>query len=418
MAKINIACAAIAAAALMTACCDGKKCEDKNCAENKAEACKAEACKKDGCKDKACTEGDAAPCAGECGDSAKAAAEVKLPVEAPKDPAEVLISVNGKKLTRGEVDATLDKIIAAQSANMPAEQAAQMKAFMKAQGVRQVVQQFMVETALCAAANALGYKLDDAEFEARKADILKQFAGAPDAPKSFDELLEKSPLGKEKTLEQIKTGMVIEKMIKAEVYDKDKKDYTPEANKIIDGIKAENAKCLTDEKAKAKIEELKKQLDAAAPDKKAALFADLAKKNSACPSGAKGGDLGEFGHGQMVPEFDKTAFALNEGEISAPVKTRFGYHLIMTTKKTPAADGKEESVQASHILVKIAEPRELPKLEEVTESLKGRANRKNVGEFLENMIRKSKIEASDEFKDLLPKDEAAAKKAEPAEAKK
>ena len=272
----------------------------------------------------------------------------------------------------------------------------------------------MVETSLSAAAKALGYKLDDAEFEARKAEIMKEFAGMPDAPKSFDELLEKSPLGKEKTLEQIKTSMVIEKMIKAQVFDKDKKDYTPEAKALIENMKAENAKCLTEEAAKAKAEELKKQLDAAAADKKSALFADLAKANSACPSGARGGDLGEFGHGQMVQEFDEAAFALKVGEISAPVKTKYGYHLIMTTKKTPAAGDTKETVQASHILLKISEPRELPKIEEVVESLKSRANRKNVGDYLEKLIRKSKIEVADEFKDLLPEEKPAPKKTEDA----
>lgn len=400
MAKINIACAAVAAATLMTACCDGKNCESANCTNT---------------VDKTTCAKEAKAC---CEHETKAPAEIQLPAEEPKDPSQVLISVNDKKLTRGEVDAILDKVIAAQSANMPAEQAAQMKSFMKVQGVRQMVQQFMVETALSAAANALGYKLDDAEFEKRKADIMKQFSGAPDAPKTFDELLEKSPLGKEKTLQSIRTNMVIDKMIKAEVFDKDKKDYTADANKIIDNLKTQNAKCLNAEAAKAKIDELKKQLDAAAPDKKAALFADLAKANSACPSGSKGGDLGEFGHGQMVPEFDKAAFALNVGEISDPVKTQFGYHLIMTTKKTPAADGKEESVQASHILVKVSEPRPLPKLEEVVESLKNTANRQNVGKFLENLVRKSKIEVADEFKDLLPQKDEPSSKATPAETKK
>lgn len=396
MAKINIACAAIAAATLMTACCDGKKYDEKCCSETSSAGTNAtEAC---------CEHETKAP----------APVEIKLPVEEPKDPAEVLISVNGKKLTRGDVDSMLDKMIAAQTANMPAEQAAQMKNYMKLQGARQVVQQFMVETSLSAAAKALGYKLDDAEFEARKAEIMKGFAGMPDAPKSFDELLEKSPLGKEKTLEQIKTGMVIEKMIKAQVFDKDKKDYTPEAKALIENMKAENAKCLTEEAAKAKAEELKKQLDAAAADKKSALFADLAKANSACPSGARGGDLGEFGHGQMVQEFDKAAFALKVGEISAPVKTKYGYHLIMTTKKTPAAGDTNETVQASHILLKISEPRELPKIEEVVESLKSRANRKNVGDYLEMLIRKSKIEVADEFKDLLPEEKPAPKKTEDA----
>jgi peptidyl-prolyl cis-trans isomerase C len=57
-------------------------------------------------------------------------------------------------------------------------------------------------------------------------------------------------------------------------------------------------------------------------------FEDLAKKFSKCPSGQRGGDLGEFGKGKMVPAFEEAAFALQVGDVSPPVPTRFGYHLI------------------------------------------------------------------------------------------
>lgn len=69
-------------------------------------------------------------------------------------------------------------------------------------------------------------------------------------------------------------------------------------------------------------------------------FEDAAKEFSTCPSGQKGGDLGEFGHGQMVQEFDEAAFAAEVGEVVGPVKTQFGYHLIKVEKKN------EEAVQA------------------------------------------------------------------------
>jgi peptidyl-prolyl cis-trans isomerase C len=57
-------------------------------------------------------------------------------------------------------------------------------------------------------------------------------------------------------------------------------------------------------------------------------FADAAKKFSQCPSARKGGDLGEFFRGQMVPEFDQIVFSEPLGEVLGPVKTDFGYHLI------------------------------------------------------------------------------------------
>lgn len=70
----------------------------------------------------------------------------------------------------------------------------------------------------------------------------------------------------------------------------------------------------------------------------ATTFEKAAEEYSSCPSKAKGGNLGDFTRGQMVPEFDTAVFAMSEGEItSAPVKTQFGYHLIKLNKKNPAA---------------------------------------------------------------------------------
>lgn len=57
-------------------------------------------------------------------------------------------------------------------------------------------------------------------------------------------------------------------------------------------------------------------------------FEQLAQEKSLCPSGKKGGNLGWFGRGMMVPEFEKAAFAAKKGEVIGPVKTQFGYHLI------------------------------------------------------------------------------------------
>lgn len=57
-------------------------------------------------------------------------------------------------------------------------------------------------------------------------------------------------------------------------------------------------------------------------------FEFLAAEFSNCPSGREGGNLGTFGKGQMVPAFEKAAFELEVGQVSGPVKTQFGYHLI------------------------------------------------------------------------------------------
>ena len=63
-------------------------------------------------------------------------------------------------------------------------------------------------------------------------------------------------------------------------------------------------------------------------------FADLASEHSECPSGKRGGDLGSFGPGQMVKEFDEVVFSGEVGKVLGPVKTQFGYHLIEITDRT------------------------------------------------------------------------------------
>ena len=62
-------------------------------------------------------------------------------------------------------------------------------------------------------------------------------------------------------------------------------------------------------------------------------FSDIAKEHSQCPSGQSGGDLGEFGPGQMVPEFDAVVFSADLNVVQGPVKTQFGYHLLEVTAR-------------------------------------------------------------------------------------
>lgn len=74
-------------------------------------------------------------------------------------------------------------------------------------------------------------------------------------------------------------------------------------------------------------------------------FEDAAKEFSTCPSGQRGGDLGAFGKGQMVPEFEQAAFAAEVGQIVGPVKTQFGAHLIKVEAKNEAETTSYEEVK-------------------------------------------------------------------------
>jgi len=81
-------------------------------------------------------------------------------------------------------------------------------------------------------------------------------------------------------------------------------------------------------KTEAACQKLKEEIEAGAD------FAAMAREHSECPSGKQGGDLGEFGQGQMVPEFDKVVFSGELGKVHGPVQTQFGYHLLEIVSRT------------------------------------------------------------------------------------
>ncbi|MGL6105289.1 peptidylprolyl isomerase [Romboutsia sp.] len=74
-------------------------------------------------------------------------------------------------------------------------------------------------------------------------------------------------------------------------------------------------------------------------------FEDAALAHSTCPSKDAGGDLGTFPRGQMVPEFEEVVFNMNKGEVTGPVQTQFGYHLIKLEEKQEGGDSQYEEVK-------------------------------------------------------------------------
>lgn len=146
--------------------------------------------------------------------------------------------------------------------------------------------------------------------------------------------LDKSPEVADK-LEELKKRVIVEAYLKkkveaeAKITDADLQkfyDQNKDKFKTGDQIRASHILVKTDKEAQ----------DILAQLKKGGNFEELAKKYSIDSAGAKGGDLGWFGKGSMIPEFEKVAFSMKEGEVSGVVKTKFGYHIIKLTGKRPA----------------------------------------------------------------------------------
>lgn len=104
-------------------------------------------------------------------------------------------------------------------------------------------------------------------------------------------------------------------------YEASKDEYT-----VSEEITASHILVKTESEAQDVLEDLKQGKD----------FAEIAKARSIGPSGPKGGALGAFGRGRMVPAFEEAAFALQKGEVGGPVHTQFGYHIIKVTERTAA----------------------------------------------------------------------------------
>ena len=333
-------------------------------------------------------------------DAPKAAAKAETKA-APVDPNAVMVSVNGKTLTRGKLDADVEAVLKMQKAQIPPEQMDEAK---KVYGER-LAQQFLMQTLLLDEANKKGVKVSDEDRKKLEAEFVKANASRPGAPKSFAEMAEKSPFGKERGLKDIEDSLKIQKLLEQEVTSKIKVD-----EKKVDEIVNDAQKKALD--AEAKIRTLKKSFDGLTGAALTNKFAEVAKANSDCPSKEKGGDLGEFTHGQMVKEFDEVAFKSEPFKVSDPVKTQFGWHLIMVTKKTPAVEAKgdtpasPEKVQASHILLGA---RAVPSKEQVLQGMKRQQEQQAMGKYFEGLRAAAKIEAPG-YPNLLPKPPAASAK--------
>ena len=313
-------------------------------------------------------------------DELQAASGTKVSAESTADA--VLVTVNGLDITKSDVEAKIKprlERMARQGAKMPPYFIEQLK--------QQTLEAMIIE-------HLLDEKVKEKAVvvtEQQTIDHLMKTAPLQQPTLSLEDvktLIEASGQDFEQVKQQVRRGLAYKKIMDAQwagriefTEDDAKKNYSenikqfenPEqikASHIL--IKPDAGDPNTDPneakaQAKTKAEKLLKKV------KDGADFATLAKANSSCPSAAKGGDLGFFGRGRMVPAFDDAVFELKVGQVSSIVETRFGYHIIKVTDRKDASTTSFE--QARDDILKILADRKKAELaQEYIESLKTEAN--------------------------------------------
>jgi parvulin-like peptidyl-prolyl isomerase len=171
----------------------------------------------------------------------------------------------------------------------------------------------------------------------------------------------------------------------------------------IDAYLASHPELDTDKKQRAQAEDVLRRLRAGED------FATLAKQYSTDGSKDKGGDLGWFGHGDMVPEFEKAAYALKPGEISDIVQSKFGFHIIkVEERKTETKDGKtEEKVHARHILFGDPNTNPFAPPQSAREKARAAVEQDKAKKVLDDIVAHSHVKVPDAYTVKMPEPEQA-----------
>jgi parvulin-like peptidyl-prolyl isomerase len=239
------------------------------------------------------------------------------------DPAKVVLSIGDEKVTAGEFTAFFSDL----------DPQLQARILAHPESKRQLAEQY------------IDMKLMAAEAKKQKLDETIAFKT------TYDQLLANA----------LMVSLSKEKDANTKFYT-DNKDYFSElqARHILIGVAGGGIDSkLTDVQAKAKADELKKRLD------KGEDFAAIARTESDDKgSAATGGNLGMMQHGQMVPAFEQAAYALKDNEISAPVKTQFGYHIIQVlSRSTPPYDQVADRIPRRRLELMVEQMKKVQKPE-------------------------------------------------------
>jgi peptidyl-prolyl cis-trans isomerase C len=288
----------------------------------------------------------------------------------------VLAKVNGVAITQGERDQTAQEMLS--RGRMSQQSSPDMLPKIEAAALEQLINVELLYQK--------GQKLKIGDLDKKVDDKLAQMRAQFPSPADFEKALTSANLTEKQFKAFTRKNIVIDNLLQKEVlgkisvsdadakkfYDENQDKFkAPEQTRASHVLITVDQKATPEEKKKAKekADAIKKRV-AAGED-----FAAVAKAESKCPSAAKGGDLGYFGKGQMVPAFEEAAFALKPGQISEVVETQFGYHVIKVTDRKQAETVKFNDVK-----------------DKIKDYLKNQQAQKPMADYVETLRKQAKIE--------------------------
>ena len=245
----------------------------------------------------------------------------------------VVARVNGTEISGAELDQAVATATARMGGAIPADQRDKV--------VRGLLDDLVARELLVQATKENGIEVPEAELDAQ----VDQLRGRTGGPVQFDSFLKAQNLTLEKLREQMRRGLAVSRLVTTQIApgvaispEQVSSYYAANPDEFIrpESIRASHILIQVPESAGADAKRAAR--DRAAALREEALggadFAALARENSDDKgSGAKGGDLGFFPRGSMVPPFEAAAFALEPGQISEVVESRFGYHVIRLAER-------------------------------------------------------------------------------------
>ena len=270
--------------------------------------------------------------------------------ESSSDPIQVsdaVARVNGELVSRDEFEGVVESNIA----RYEAQSGESFNAQQRPQLERQVLDGLITRTILEQEAEQLDISVGDERFSETLDQFKQQF---PDE-QGYQTALDQQGFTEEEFETELRRQMVIEELIRSQVYDQvavseqemrtfydDNPQYFQQDDQVAarhiifttEGVEESERAALQEE-----LEEIRQEIEDGAD------FGEMAREHSQGPSAPNGGDLGTFGRGQMVPEFEQAAFELEVGELSQVIETQFGYHILQVTERVPAQTQSYEEAE-------------------------------------------------------------------------